>query len=60
VKLIVSLLITLISTTVIAVGPPVPEEFVGIWVPIGSTCKAKDKLQITKNNVSLFNGTDNK
>ena len=59
-KLIISLLAIIISTAVFAVGPPVPEEFIGIWVPVKNSCESKNKLQITKNNVTLINSSDKK
>lgn len=57
-KLVVSLLAMVISPAVIAVGPPIPEEFIGVWVPVGSSCQAKNKLHVKKDSVYLYNGSD--
>ena len=43
-----------------AVEPPVPDEFIGDWLPADSTCKSKIGITVEKNAVTLFNGSDSK
>ena len=57
-RLVVALFFLAVSTVAFAVEPPVPEEFVGIWIPAGSSCQAKIGLRVEGTTVTLFNGSD--
>lgn len=58
-KSLVSLWLLLAATPVLAAQQhPVPEEFIGEWVPVGSTCNASSRLRVEDNTVTLVNGAD--
>lgn len=57
-KLFVSLWLLLVAMPVLAAELPVPVEFIGEWVPIGSSCAANSRLRVESNTVTLVNGSD--
>lgn len=57
-RIIVLLWLLVIAPAVVAVGPPVPAQFMGVWVPLGSTCSADRGLRVGETTVTLFNGAD--
>lgn len=45
------------AATAVAVGPPVPAEYVGSWSPDG-TCKGPLQVKIAADSITLVNGSD--
>lgn len=52
------LCLLLATTSVPATEIPVPAEFIGEWVPAGSSCDAQSRLRVESNTVTLINGAD--
>ena len=50
----------LVTIPVLATELPVPAEFVGEWVPVGSSCNANNLLRVASNSVTLINGPDSR
>jgi len=57
-RIVISLIAIFMSSAVIAISPSVPKEFIGVWVPVGSSCQDKNKLDVKKDSVYLYNGSD--
>jgi hypothetical protein len=57
-KTFLGLWLLLATIPVLAVERPVPAEFVGEWVPVGSSCDANSRLRVESKSVSLVNGPD--
>ena len=57
-KFLLSLCLFLYVSTVLAIEPPVPAEFIGLWVPEGGSCQAISGLRVEQESVTLFNGPD--
>jgi len=59
-KRICVLCLLMFASPTFAVEPPVPDEFIGDWLPADSTCKSKIGITVEKNAITLFNGSDSK
>jgi hypothetical protein len=57
-KLLLILLLFFIPLIAMAVGPPIPSEFIGDWVPQKSSCTSSTRLRIDVDSVTLINGSD--
>ncbi len=57
-KSLVGLWLLVVTPPVFAVEPPVPTEFVGEWVPVGSSCQATSRLRVESTTVTLVSGAD--
>src|SRR5262245_13961421 len=54
----VAYLFLIFASPVFAVEPPVPQEYVGDWVPLELSCEATMRLRIEPASVSLISGAD--
>lgn len=59
-KRIYVLCLLMFSIPAFAVEFPVPDEFIGDWLPASSDCKSALGIRVEKSSVTLFNGTDTK
>jgi hypothetical protein len=57
-KPLVGLWLLVVTLPVFAVASAVPAEFVGEWVPVGSSCQAINRLRVEPTTVTLVNGPD--
>jgi len=58
VKTFLDLWLLLVTLPALAVELPVPAEFIGEWVPVGSACNANSRLRVESTSVTLANGSD--
>lgn len=47
-----------VCAPVFALGPPVPDEFIGDWTPMKSACKSATILRVELESVSLLSKAD--
>ena len=57
-KFFFDLWLLLVALPALAVEIPVPVDFIGEWVPVGSSCNADSRLRVESNSVTLVNGSD--
>ncbi len=59
-KRLIVLCFLIIALPVFAIESPVPDEFIGDWVPANGSCQSKIMLRVEKDSITLLNDSASK